>query len=163
RVGTEQEEPPCVLLTAGELTAELAGANLRAIRYRGREVLRGVAYLVRDKDWATYDPAISELEVNQQSSGFAVRYRARCMGAGTRQTLDYEAEIAGSADGNLTFHVIANPATPFLTARCGFAVLHPLDGVAGCPATIEHVDGVVERGVFPELIAPWQPFTEIRS
>ena len=70
---------------------------------------------------------------------------------------------SGSVDGKLTFHVVAHPKTSFLTARCGFAVLHPLDGVTGRPATIEHVDGAIEQGIFPELIAPWQPFTEIRS
>jgi hypothetical protein len=163
RVGTEQEEPVCVLLTAGALTAELAGGNLRAIRYRGREVLRGVAYLVRDKDWATYDAAISELELEQQDSGFTVRYRALCIDASTQQTLEYEADISGTADGKLSFRVLVRPTTPFLTARCGFAVLHPLDGVTGHPARIEHVGGATEHGVFPELIEPWQPFTEIRS
>jgi hypothetical protein len=163
RVGTEQEEPTCRMLTAGVLTAELIGGNLRAIRYRGREVLRGIAYLVRDKDWATYDPVLSELEVSQHTLGFTVRYRALCMDASTRQTLEYKADIFGSADGKLTFHVVAHPKTSFLTARCGFAVLHPLAGVTGRPVRIEHVDGSIEQGVFPELIEPWQPFTEIRS
>ena len=163
RVGIEHEEPTCVMLTAGALTAELVGGNLRTIRYRGREVLRGIAYLVRDKDWATYDSVLSELDVNQQTSSFTVRYRALCIDATTRQTLEYRADISGSADGTLTFHVVAHPKTPFLTARCGFAVLHPLEGVTGRPVTIEHVDGVIEDGVFPELIEPWQPFTEIRS
>jgi hypothetical protein len=163
RVGFEQEEPTCVMLTAGALTAEIVGGNLRTIRYRGREVLRGVAYLVRDKDWAIYDSVLFELDVNQQPSSFTVRYRALCIDASTRQILEYKADISGSANGKLTFHVVAHPKTSFLTARCGFAVLHPLDGVTGRPAKIEHVDGVIEHGVFPELIDPWQPFTEIRS
>jgi hypothetical protein len=163
RVGTEQEEPICVMLTAGALTAELVGGNLCAIRHKGREVIRGIAYLVRDKDWATYDSVLSELEVNQHTSGFTVRYRALCIDAGTQQTLEYKAEISGYADGKLTFHVVVHPKTPFLTARCGFAVLHPLEGVTGRPTRIEHVDGSIEQGVFPELIEPCQPFTEIRS
>ncbi len=163
RVGTDQEEPTSVLLTAGSLTAELVGGNLRTVAYRGREVLRGIAYLVRDKDWATCDSVISELDVNQHASSFTVRYRALCTDAITQQTLEYKADIAGSVDGKLTFHVVAHPRTSFLTARCGFAVLHPLDGVTGRTATIEHVDGAIEQGIFPELIAPWQPFTDIRS
>jgi hypothetical protein len=85
------------------------------------------------------------------------------MDASTQQTLEYKADISGSADGKLTFHVVAHPKTPFLTARCGFAVLHPLNGVTGRPARIEHVNGEIEQGVFPELIEPWQPFTKIRS
>ena len=65
--------------------------------------------------------------------------------------------------GLITFEVTAEPRTPFLTARCGFAVLHPLEGIVGQPAIIEHVDGSREQATFPDLIAPSQPFMEIRA
>ena len=59
--------------------------------------------------------------------------------------------------------MLAEPLTAFLTARCGFAVLHPIDGVAGQRAIIEHVDGSQEEATFPELILPAQPFKNIRA
>jgi hypothetical protein len=44
-----------ILMPGGEarphLTAVLDNGGLRYIRYRGVEVLRGIAYLVRDKNW----------------------------------------------------------------------------------------------------------------
>lgn len=163
RVGIEQEEPESCLLTAGALSAELIAGNLRAIRYRGREVLRAIAYLVRDKDWATYIPKLSNLTIDQQPSGFSVRYCATCTDETGRQSLSYEAHITGSSDGCISFSAVATPDTLFLTSRCGFAVLHPLEGIAGHAARVEHVDGSLEDGVFPELIAPWQPFIAIRS
>ena len=63
----------------------------------------------------------------------------------------------------ITFDVTAEPRTPFLTARCGFAILHPLEGIVGQPAVIEHVDGSREHATFPDLIDPMQPFKEIRA
>jgi hypothetical protein len=77
--------------------------------------------------------------------------------------LDYQATISGNAQGNLAFEVLAQPLTPFRTARCGFAVLHPIEGVAGQPAVVEHVDGSQEQTNFPDLIMPTQPFKDIRA
>ncbi len=90
-------------------------------------------------------------------------FRARCINRELSQELAYETRITGNANGLITFDVTAEPRTPFLTARCGFAVLHPLEGIVGQPAIIEHVDGSREQAAFPDLIAPLQPFKEIRA
>ena len=42
-------------------------------------------------------------------------------------------------------------------------MLHPVEGVAGHPVTVEHVDGREEQATFPELISPGQPFFAIRA
>ena len=163
RVGTEEPSPESIVLKAGALTADLVAGGLRAIRYQGREVLRAVAYVVRDKDWGTYHPAISEFSCHQGVDDFTVTFRARCTSVEPSQELEYETRITGKANGLITFDVTAEPRTPFLTARCGFAILHPLEGVVGQPAIIEHVDGSREHAAFPDLIAPIQPFKEIRA
>jgi D-apionolactonase len=163
RVGTEEEAPEPVLLAAGAMTANFLPGGLRTIRYQGREVLRGIGYVVRDKDWGTDSPEIIDCTVHQDTDGFAVAFRGRCARAETHEVLAYEARITGNKNGQIVFDVIAEPRTPFLTARCGFTVLHPLDGVAGQPAIIEHVDGSREHASFPDLISPWQPFKEIRA
>jgi hypothetical protein len=49
--GTDVAEGKRRTLTAGPITAMFDNGALRYIRYRGAEVLRGIAYLVRDKDW----------------------------------------------------------------------------------------------------------------
>ena len=163
RVGTKEKAPKCVVLKAGPLTAEFVAGNLRAIRYEGHEVLRAIAYVVRNADWGTYNPEISDCLIRKDRKSFTVTYRARCVSADSSQMLDYQARIAGNAQGNLAFEVLAEPLTPFRTARCGFAVLHPIAGVAGQPAVVEHVDGSREQVVFPELISPAQPFKDIRA
>ncbi|GGF44868.1 hypothetical protein GCM10011611_59090 [Aliidongia dinghuensis] len=158
------DEPPAEprLLAAGLLSAKLIDGNLRDIRYGGREILRAIAYVVRDEDWGTYRPVIEALEIDERPDAFAVRYRARCESpSGAR--LSYRTSIAGRADGSLVFEVEATPLTDFPTNRCGFTVLHPIVGLAGTPVAVEHVDGTVTDGMLPDLIDPAQPFKEIRA
>ena len=159
--GTLEPEPAPRLLQAGRLSAEFIGGNLRNIRFDGVEVLRAISYVVRDKDWGTYAPALDDVTVEETPGGFAVRYRAVCEGAGGER-LTYTAHITGTASG-LAFEAEATPTSDFLTNRCGFSILHPIVGLAGSPVEIEHVDGAVEHAVLPELIDPAQPFMQMRA
>src|ERR1700733_5533412 len=59
RVGTRQKVAKPVCLIAGPLTVDFVAGGLRAIRYEGHEVLRAIAYIVRDQSWGTYDPDIA--------------------------------------------------------------------------------------------------------
>jgi hypothetical protein len=161
RVGTREKPPKPTTLKAGPLTADFVAGGLRTIRYQGYEVLRAIAYVVRNADWGTYNPEISDCIIRKSARAFEITYRARC--ADASQMLSYQARITGNAQGNLVFDVVAEPLTAFRTARCGFAVLHPIEGVAGQPAIIEHVDGSKEQATFPDLISPAQPFKDIRA
>jgi hypothetical protein len=163
RVGTRQKIPKAVSLKAGALTVDFASGGLRTIRYEGHEVLRAIAYVVRDQNWGTYQPEISECVIEKTKNAFTITYQAICASADPSQTLRFQARIAGDSEGHLVFDVAAEPLTPFLTARCGFAVLHPINGVAGQEAVVEHVDGAQEQATFPSLISPTQPFKDIRA
>jgi hypothetical protein len=159
--GTEEPVTPPVLLQAGRLTAELEAGNLRYIRFGGVELLRAVSYIVRNRNWGTYDPEISNLEIASAEGGFRVTYDAVTRDA--EQEFRYSAEIVGSADGRLSFHAKGRAVSDFVTNRTGFVVLHPVQGVAGRPARVEHVDGRVIDTAFPELIDPVQPMMDIRA
>jgi hypothetical protein len=159
--GTEQPDGVVRILSAGPLSVELDKGNLRYLRVGGVEVLRGLAFLVRDENWGTCAPTLSNLVVEQRPDSFSVSYRASCGRAG--QELSYVARIEGRSDGSLEFTGEATPATDFLTARTGFVVLHPLKGVAGRAVEVEHTDGVVETSTFPMRVDPVQPFLNLRS
>ena len=159
--GTKLADAKSRTLTAGPLSALLSNGALRAIRYHGVEVLRGIAYLVRDQNWGTYAPAIENLKVRQSAHGFSVSYHATCRDAA--QAISYDARIEATADGALSFSAIATPASDFRTNRTGFVVLHPLDGVVGKPVEILHTDDKKEKARFPDLISPGQPVFEIRA
>jgi D-apionolactonase len=159
--GTDQSPSPVRRLTAGRLTAELVEGNLRTICYDGHEVLRAISYVVRDKDWGTYSPNIEDLVFSEGDNGFTVIYRAVCRGSGD-QNLTYRAAIHCTEAG-VTFDVVAEPETDFLTNRCGFCILHPIVDLAGTPVAVEHTDGEMEQSVLPDLIEPWQPFKDMRA
>jgi hypothetical protein len=159
--GTEQPDVVGRVLTAGPLSAELDNGNLRYIKVGGVEVLRSLAFLVRDENWGTYVPELSDVVVEQRADGFGVSLHGVCKRAS--QEIAYDVRIEGSTDGSLTFEGVATPATDFLTARTGFVVLHPLAGVAGRPVEVEHTDGTVEASTFPALINPVQPFLAVRA
>ena len=159
--GTEQAVARPKTLRAGPLTVELENGNLRYVRYRGVEVLRAIAFLVRDRNWATYGPVIENLKVGQGPDDFAVSYEATCKDAS--QELRYRAAITGRADGTLRFEADGRALTDFVANRAGFVVLHPLEGVAGEPVEVTHTDGQVEQASFPRLISPSQPLFDIRA
>ncbi|HWT61846.1 MAG TPA: hypothetical protein VN150_04585, partial [Ochrobactrum sp.] len=160
--GTRETETPPQHLKAGLLSVDLSDGNLRTIKYDGVEVLRAVSYLVRDRDWGTYNPEIHDLSVEQNDTGFTITYQARCEGPDATQ-LTVDVCIQAESDGALTFDAVANTATGFETNRCGFCILHPIVGVAGSPVTVEHVDGTLNQTSLPDLIEPWQPFKDMRA
>jgi D-apionolactonase len=159
--GTEQPDVPGRVLTAGPLSVEFDNGQLRYLKVNGVEVLRAIGFLIRDKDWGTATPAISNLNIDQRGDGFSVSFHA-VIRVGDQQ-LSYDATIEGTKVGDLEFKGTATPKTDFLTARTGFVVLHPLKGVAGFPVDIEHVDGKRVKGKFPDLVNPIQPVLDIRA
>jgi D-apionolactonase len=159
--GTDETDPESRLLRAGSLSVELENGNLRCVRFAGIEVLRGIAFLVRDENWGTFTPAISDLKVEERGNSFQVSYRGTCADAKCR--LAYAAEIVGSGDGSLVFTVVATAETDVETNRAGFVVLHPLAGVAGRTMRVVHTDGRAVTDQFPEEIKPSQPVFDIRS
>ena len=159
--GTEEPVPETPVLRAGPLECSLDAGNLRHIKVHGVEAIRAVSYIVRDRNWGTYNPEISDLEIEQDASGFRVGYKAVCKDA--RQAFAYTARIEGDASGNLSFAAEGEALSDFLTNRTGFVVLHPLAGVSGAEVEVERVDGSTEQSRFPELIDPSCPFMGLRT
>ncbi|SDA96677.1 D-apionate lactonase [Mesorhizobium qingshengii] len=160
--GTRAVEAAPVRLSAGLLSADFVNGNLRTIRHGGIEVLRAIAYIVRDRDWGTYEPELTDLVIDQIADAFSVSYSASCAGPDASQ-LGFRATIKGTASGELVFDVSALPEADFETNRCGFCILHPIAGLAGSPVTVEHTDGSVVATKLPLLIDPWQPFKDLRA
>src|SRR5689334_11109807 len=159
--GTHEREPESRVLDAGPLKVILQDGNLRILRFRGHEVLRAISFLVRDKDWGTCAADIADLTISDGDDDFSVRYKAR-FAAPDGANLDCAITISGTSDG-LSFAADCVSDADFETARAGFAVLHPVVGVAGQRVEIRHADGSVEQAKWPDRIDPWQPFKEIAA
>jgi hypothetical protein len=159
--GTDSVDPKSKTLRAGALSVEFGNGALRYIRVGDVEVIRAIAFLVRDRNWGTFTPEISDLKVSQKKDGFAIRYHARCGDA--QAAIAYDATITCNAAGDLDFEATATPEQDFTTNRTGFVVLHPLKGVAGFPVEVEYTSGKKEKSKFPALVNPACPFTDIRA
>jgi hypothetical protein len=156
--GTDETVEPPRVLRAGPLSAELDAGNLRHIRYHGREMIRAISFIVRDKNWGTYAPRISELDVQESPESFCVSYEAAIEGE-----FHYSAVITGETNGSLSFSAKGYALSDFQTNRTGFVLLHPIEGVAGAACTVEHVDGSIAETKFPLLIDPVQPMRDLRA
>ena len=133
---------------------------LRHVMLKGIEAIRGIAFLVRDRDWGTLAPEITDQVIDQSDDRISITYHARYTSQGA--ALDVDIGISASADG-LVMSASGHATGAFETNRAGFTVLHPIRGVAGAPVQVTHSDGSIEDAVFPYLIAPWQPFMDITA
>jgi D-apionolactonase len=164
RFGTSEPPAEARRLRAGRLAVDLVDGQLRAICYDGVEIIRGISYVVRDKDWGSYSLDIANLQVEEAEVGFLVHYDASCVDKeNSGQTIVFSARIESTDSKNLTYKMSACPDDAFMTARCGFTILHPLNGTVGKLAFVEHGDGRREETLFPDLIEPCQPFKDVRA
>jgi hypothetical protein len=159
--GTDEQVVGPRLLKAGDLSVELDGGNLRHIRFGGVEIIRAISFIVRDRNWGTYNPTISSLRAEALVNEFAIAYEA--LAQDDNQAFRYNARIAGFSDGRVVFEANGVAETDFLTNRTGFVVLHPISDVSGRPVTVEQADGRVVQGHFPDLIDPVQPMMNLRA
>ena len=156
--GTEEPDQKGRVLRAGSLSVEFQNGQLRYIRVGDREVMRAVAFIVRDESWGTFSPEISHLEIDEGPNAFGVHYEGCCVDG----DVVYRATIRGRED-ELVFSARVTITKAFRTNRLGFVILHPLEGCAGCPIEVEHVDGSIERSALPSRISAYQPFFEVRA
>jgi hypothetical protein len=159
--GTDEPVEPPRIVTAGALSVEFEAGNLRYIRYGGIEMIRAISFIVRDRNWATYTPLLSNLMIEEDGDSFTISYDAETKDK--QQSFRYAARITGAADGSIEFAAEGEAVTDFVTNRTGFVVLHPIAGVAGKPAWVETADGKRVDTSFPDLISPAQPIMNMRA
>ncbi|MFQ6041049.1 MAG: hypothetical protein ACE5PV_09345 [Candidatus Poribacteria bacterium] len=126
-----------------------------------KEILRGVYVAVRDRNWGTIPPKVSNIEIENTADDFHLTFDVDC----TESEIDFfwRGAITGDKNGTVVFTMNGVARSTFLRNRIGFCALHPIRECAGQPCIIEKVDGTVESGVFPSHISPHQPFMDIQA
>lgn len=157
--GTLEPTPPVQRLAAGRLSCELCEGQLRNIRWDGVEVVRGICYLLRDRDWGTVAAVVEGLHVEQHAHAVEARLTLRM--TTPQGMLVASAQLSAHDTGRLSFEVRATADADLATNRCGFVVLHPA-AAAGRSLRVEHCDGTVSETRFPREISPSQPVFAIR-
>ncbi|CAN5219120.1 hypothetical protein BH23VER1_BH23VER1_14790 [soil metagenome] len=157
--------PTLVPLQAGSLSAvfDRGTGALRHLRWDGQEILRGIYGAVRDRDWNTVTPEITNLTFDNGSDAFRIAFTAVC--ASPQRGIDFrwQGEITASAAGAVTYTFSGAAHSAFLRNRIGLCALHPAPGTPGHPCLITHVDGTTGPGRFPESVSPHQPFQNLRA
>ena len=150
-------------LRAGPLTMffDRELAFLRYVRLGEWEVIRGVYSAVRDRNWGTVPPRVTNFEAVLREAAFDLTFDVVCR----QGPIDFvwKGRLTGGEDGTIRFEMDGEARSAFLRNRIGFCVLHPIRECAGKPCVVEHVDGSCEEGRFPELISPHQPFFDIHA
>lgn len=146
-------------LSSGALRASCDGLALRWLRWHGVELLRGVAFVVRDAQWGTYAPPVSVVEDSDGPEGRRLSLRATIVEGAARLHCEVELLVAPA---RILLRGAARAEGDFVTNRTGFVVLHG-EGCVGRPVAVEHVDGRRQDGRFPDLISPHQPYFDIAA
>ena len=149
--GKDEPLPEQTQLRAGPLSMIFEAGDLRYIRFGDHEILRRVYVAVRDQNWDTILPQLSNVQIEQEGDAFRITYDV----ANKAADVDFfwQGTIAGDADGTITFSMDGEARSTFRRNRIGFCVLHPM-GCAGVPCRIEKVDGTIEESAYPVAIAP---------
>lgn len=159
--GLKDKLPQQRFLNAGALSVVYESGNLRYICCNSTEIIRMVYSAVRDKDWLTVTPEITDEIIEDKSDSFHISYKCRYR----LNDIDFSAayQIVGSTDGRITFEINGNALSTFRRNRIGFCVLHPVKSCADVNCHIVHSDGSEEVKQFPEYIDPDNPFREVQS
>lgn len=154
--GTAQPPAPVQTIRQGQATLDLQGGALRHLRVGDTEIIRSVAFLLRDRDWGTVEPELGQIRHRGDVLELPMCFRTDS----ARLDLTLSLHIG---DAGIRLRAQGRVSGDLETNRAGFTVLHPVEGVAGCPATVTHSDGSRQDSRFPLLIDPWQPFMDIAA
>ena len=149
--GKDEPLPEQTQLRAGPLSMIFESGDLRYIRFGDHELLRRVYVAIRDHNWDTILPQLSNLQIEQDDDTFRITYDVTNKGADV--DFFWQGTITGDANGTITFSMDGETLSTFRRNRIGFCVLHPMD-CAGVSSRIEKIEGTVEESTFPISIAP---------
>lgn len=149
-------------LHAGPVTMVFDADNvfLRYLRVGQHEILRGINAPIRNANWATIAPKVSNLQVEQRDDSFQVTFDVTCQ----RADIDFrwKGTISGSDKGDVVFSFDGESHSAFEKNRIGFCVLHG-PSAAGQPWVLETADGKKSKGQFPKFISAHQPAKNLKS
>jgi len=157
--GKEHRPPEITQLKAGSLSCQYEAGYLRYLKVGNKELLRMIYPAVRDHNWGTIAPQISNEKIVNGGDHFRIYYD--CLYQAGEISFQAQYCIVGSSNGEVSFEMNGTCLQSFRKNRIGFNVLHPPEA-AGAKVVVKHTNGE-EEGTFPIYISPHQPFTDIQS
>ncbi|MCI8212344.1 hypothetical protein AUC61_22685 [Pseudomonas sp. S25] len=159
--GTDQPDVESVETSAGAFRFRVQGPQLRGVMLGDTEVLRSVGLVIRDEFWGTHQLHQRACETFADDQDWRQIVDGYVAGIDGVPLLEWWVDMHIGLRG-ISVCARLRALEDFVTCRAGLMLLHPLKGVVNSPVSVTHSDGSIERGTFPDLIAPAQPFLDIR-
>lgn len=158
--GSPSRPPRRRPLRAGPVTLEYGQGELRYVRPGDREVIRRLHVAVRDANWGTVPGRITTEQIEAGPDSCRIRFEMEHR----EGPIDFAwlGTIEGNPDGTIRFRMDGVARSTSRRNRIGFCVLHPIRECAGARVRYEQGDGTRAESEFPRLIAPHNPFRELR-
>src|SRR5580692_8244820 len=123
-------------LRAGPISLTYQDGEIRYLRLGSHEVVRRIYVTVRDENWATILPNVSNLQIHAQDDAFELSFDARHR----ERNIDFlwKGYVCGNTLGKVLFRIDGLAQTSFLQSRVGICVLHPIRELAGMPCLVRH-------------------------
>jgi hypothetical protein len=160
--GKDEALPTRIPLRAGPLSLVYEEGDLRTVKLGDWEVLRRIYVAIRDRNWGTVLPVLSNIQMDMGEDAFRISYDVENKAG--EIDFSWTGTITGTPQGTITFAMDGVAHSTFWRNRIGFCILHPA-ACAGTPCVIEHVDGATEQADLPTYIRadqPVQPFAELQ-
>ena len=128
---------------------QLVGADLRSFMLGRMELVRRLYMVVRDVNWRTIPPEVSDLDISDRGDVFRATFLAR----NSRCPIDFRwrGTIEGFADGSVTYAMEGEAQSEFRYNKIHLCVHHPILGAAGRPFYAETPKGSIV-GQLPSLV-----------
>lgn len=155
--GTDEPAQDMRHVAVGPLSFLSSQEGLRRISWHGTELVRALAWPIRDENWGTYTVDVVQ-ETVDESGAFEASLTLAVGDGALMCALRLRASPSGEVSADLT---MTPGGGAFSTNRAGFTVLHPIKGFAGAPLHVSHADGTSDATVFPARVQPDQPVKDI--
>jgi len=168
--GKDEQLAENIKIKSGPLNLIYEAGDLRYIKFKEIEIVRRVYVALRDHNWDTITPTISNFQINTAKDSFEINYDVKNI----QDDINFiwKAKIIGKSNGSISFKMDGEALSTFWRNRIGFCILLPMD-CAGKKTQINHTDGTTEQSIFPKYIAPQliikgrpspvEPFSNMRA
>ena len=133
--GKDEPLPELIDLQAGPLNLFYESGDLRYIKFGNQEIIRRVYVAVRDHNWDTVTPVLSNVQTDIADDSFRITYSVKKTPRAT-SIFFWQGIIIGKANGAITFSMDGEARSTFRRNRIGFCILYPME-CAGVECQIE--------------------------
>jgi hypothetical protein len=152
---------PAIDLRAGNVTAIYEEGRLRYVTAGDTEIVRMIYPALRDEQWATVIPVISNEKISREQRSFYITYTALYEAGDIRFKAVYK--IEGRTDNTITFSIKGEGLSNFKKRRIGLCLLHPIASCTGREIEVRQPDNTTYSSSFPEFVSPFQPFLQVQG